>query len=99
VRALVLDDLPETVRARGTIWVDDLTTIGGREVYVYRWSTPDETIDVVYAPGSGYVRIPTTSARATLVERDGERKQITAHEGVLTVAAFARPRYIRHRAP
>jgi hypothetical protein len=99
VRALVVDDQPNAARARGTIWVDDLTAISGAEVYGFRWSTPQETIDVVYGPGGGYARIPTTSTRATVVDRDGNRAQITARNGVLNVAVSARPRYIHHQAP
>lgn len=99
VRALVVDDQPNSARARGTIWLDDLTAISGAEVYAFRWSTPGETLDVVYGRGGGYVRIPTISTRATAVDRDGNRTQITAKNGVLNVAVSARPRYIHHQAP
>jgi hypothetical protein len=99
VHALVVDDQPNTARVRGTIWVDDLTAIGGDEVYAFRWSTADETIDVAYAPNGAYADIATSSSRATIVDRDGNRTQITAKDGTLTVALSARPRYIRHRAP
>lgn len=99
VRALVVDDLPNAARVKGTIYVDDLTIIGGNEVYGFRWTTPNETIDVIYAPTAGYVRIPTTSPRAIIVDRDGRRTQMPAKNGEITVVAYPRPRYIHHRAP
>ena len=99
VHALVLDDLPNDARVNGTIWVDDLTAIAGPEVYAYRWSTPTETIDVVYAPQGARIQIPTASTSAVVVDRDGFQKAIPARDGVISLPAIARPRYIRHRPP
>ena len=99
VRALVVDDLPNAARVKGTMYVDDLTVIGGNEVYGFRWTTASETIDVIYAPIAGYVHIPTTSARAMIVDYDGKRTQVVAKNGEITVAAYSRPRYIHHNAP
>ena len=96
VRALVIDDQPNEYSGAGTIWIDDLTAINGAEVYDFRWQRGGETIDVVFAPNGASVRIPTASATATVVDRDGGRTEVAASGGALTLWADGRPRYIHH---
>jgi polysaccharide biosynthesis protein PslG len=96
VRALVVDDQPNEYGGSGTIWIDDLTASSGPEVYAYRWQRGVGAVDVVFAPAGANVRIPTASATARIVERDGAASEIRAEGGYLTIWADGRPRYLHH---
>lgn len=97
VRALVLDDQPNGWSGNGTIWLDDLTAMDGPETHLSRWQRGGgETIDVVWALGSADVRIPTASASARVVDRDGTSSTIAANGGALQLRVDDRPRYVHH---
>ncbi len=96
VHALVLDDQPNEARVQGAIMVDDLTAIGGSEVYDYRWQRGTETIDVVYAPQGAQMRLPTASTTATIVERDGTRTVLPTDNGAVALWVGPQPRYVHH---
>ncbi len=96
VRALVIDDQPNEYVGSGSIWLDDLTALDGAEAYDFRWLRGDAAIDVVFAPAGATVRIPTASATARIVNRDGVASNLAASGGYLTFWADGRPRYVHH---
>lgn len=96
VHALILDDLPNEARVEGAIMVDDLTAGGGVPSYTFRWQRGAETIDVVYAPQGAVMRLPTTSARATVVDRDGAQASLPSLNRAIELRADAGPRYVHH---
>ncbi|CAA9275220.1 MAG: D-alanyl-D-alanine carboxypeptidase, partial [uncultured Chloroflexia bacterium] len=96
VRALVVDDQPNEYVGSGTIWVDNLTALNGPEAYDFRWQRGDAAIDVVFAPAGANIRIPTASATARVVDRDGAVSELRASDGYLTLWADGRPRYVHH---
>jgi len=96
VRALVVDDYPNPQAGTGTIWVDELAAATGAEIYAQRFDAGNQVVDVVWSLGGGQARIPSASAEASVIGRDGAAQTIAASGGALTVAVGEAPIYVRH---
>ena len=93
---LVIDDNPNEAAGSGTIFIDDLIGFQGGEVYAQRFQQDGEVIDVVWSPSGSSVQIPTSSASATIVERDGASRTTSPNAGMLQLNVGPAPIYVHH---
>lgn len=100
VAGLVLDDAPDSFSGRGTIYIDDLTAIGGSEAYNLRVQRADKLIDVLWSPDNVRVKLAVDAPQAQVVERDGATQTLTVTNGLIDDFGLAdAPRYLVHAAP
>ncbi len=92
----MIDDQPNEYVGSGSIWLDDLTALDGAEAYDFRWLRGNAAIDVVFAPAGATVRIPTASATARIVNRDGVASEPRRQRWVSDLWADGRPHYVHH---
>ncbi len=80
--ALVLDDREDSYTGTGIVYFDDLTLIGGREVYDFQVEKNGELIDLVWSP-PGLIRatLTATTPRGELITHDGDQHPLTASGG------------------
>lgn len=95
--ALVLDDVNDRFTGSGTIYVDDLTAIHGREAYNLRFRRGNEALDILWSPPGIKVAMDTKASTGTLIGRDGAEAQAAARNGYITVDLSAAPIYLWHR--
>lgn len=96
VTALVLDDLTDASRGSGTIYLDNLMVISGREVYDMRLRKGDAALDILWSPPTTRVGFNTTATTGQLVERDGAVSTINANEGRFSLTIGPAPIYLWH---
>jgi hypothetical protein len=97
--AFVLDDDPDSVSGKGTLYLDDLTAIAGPASYAVRFTRGDELIDVVWAPRVTQVAVPTQSSQITRVRAWGETTVEPSHNGLFTFIVGPDPVYLHHLPP
>lgn len=95
--ALVLDDVTDASTGNGTIYLDALTAISGREVYDMRLQRGDEALDILWSPPSTRVGFRTAASSGRLVERDGQVSEISAIDGRFSLTVGPAPIYLWHR--
>jgi hypothetical protein len=96
IDAIVLDDLPDGFAGAGTIFLDDITAISGSEAYDLQLRQGDAALDVLWAPELVRAAINSTSASASLIDRDGGQRAIAVEAGRITLDLGPAPVYIRH---
>lgn len=96
VVALVLDDTPDSFVGSGTIFLDDLTVLQGREAYDIRMARNGAALDVLWSPPGTLVAIPTRSTSARQVDRDGDTHTITTGDNRYRIDIGPAPMYIWH---
>jgi hypothetical protein len=94
--ALVLDDVTDESRGRGTVYLDNLTVVSGREVYDMRLRRGDAALDILWSPPTTRVGFSTTATTGQLVERDGVVSDIGAIEGRFSLTIGPAPVYLWH---
>lgn len=98
VAALVIDDIADRYIGRGTIFVDNLTAIDGREAYNLRLQRGSESLDVLWSPPGVRVLLNTAASSGTLIARDGNQTRLTPDAaGRLSVNLGPAPVYLRHQ--
>jgi hypothetical protein len=97
VVAVILDDQPDSVIGNGTIYLDDLSAIDGREAYDLRLARGEESLDILWSPPGTPVAIGTQSATARVVSRDGASQNQLADGGRLRFTLGPAPIYVWHR--
>jgi hypothetical protein len=95
--ALVLDDSHDAFTGLGTIYLDTLTMVSGREVYNFRLMRDRDALDIIWSPANIRVRINTNAVQGYLVERDGEGRHIAADDNRFTLTINADPIFLWHR--
>jgi hypothetical protein len=75
--------------------LNDVTVVQGKDVYAYRFTRGYETIDVIWSPKPSTIKLPTNQAGATIYNRNGDRWEISAETGALTLYPDANPIYVR----
>ncbi|GAC1545395.1 MAG: flagellar filament outer layer protein FlaA [Herpetosiphon sp.] len=96
IKALVVAPHPDTATGTGKIFVDDLTAFQGPEVYVSRFESAGGVVDVAWSPAGATIEIPSSSSTATVVDRDGVSRTISAQNGKLSLNLGAAPIYLHH---
>lgn len=96
LEAIVLDDLPDSFRGRGTIYLDDLTAISGPEAYNLQLRRGDQAIDVLWAPAPIRASITSRAPRAAIALWNDTPSAITAADGRLTLDLGPAPQYVFH---
>ncbi|NTW02579.1 MAG: hypothetical protein HGA19_15085, partial [Oscillochloris sp.] len=94
--SLILDDDPNSTSGSGTIYLDDLTASVGPESYAVRFMKANEAVDVIWAPDSAQVTLPTSSDHVTRVRAWGETTEEPVSNGHYTFTAGPDPVYIHH---
>lgn len=94
--ALVLDDEPDSASGGGTIYLDDLTAVTGPAAYGARFARGSGVVDVLWAPETTQISLPTQSGQGTRVEVWGETKTEMASGGQFTLAVGANPIFLSH---
>lgn len=94
--AVVLDDTPDSFSGSGSIMLDDLTVLQGREAYDLRLQRGSAALDVLWSPPGTLVAIPTRSTSAQQIARDGEERTITTTDSRLRIDIGPAPMYIWH---
>jgi hypothetical protein len=92
----VLDDVTDESRGRGTVYLDNLTTVSGREVYDMRLRRGDAALDILWSPPTTRVGFSTTATSGQLVERDGVVSDIGANNGRFSLTIGPAPVYLWH---
>ncbi|MCG8353652.1 MAG: glycosyl hydrolase [Chloroflexales bacterium] len=95
--ALVVDDVNDRFKGRGTIYVDDLTAINGQEAYNLRLQRGEEALDILWSPPGVQVALDTRGASGMLMDRDGATSQLSAKDGFMTVDLGPEPIYLWHQ--
>ncbi|MBX0330113.1 glycosyl hydrolase [Oscillochloris sp. ZM17-4] len=97
LQAVVLDDMVDSFVGGGTIYLDDLSVIGGHEIYDLRLQRGGESLDVLWSPPGARVHLSTRSAAGRLITRDGVESTASAQGGQITVNLGPAPVYLIHR--
>ncbi|MBC8078042.1 MAG: hypothetical protein H7Y32_18330, partial [Chloroflexales bacterium] len=95
--ALILDDAPDSATGGGSVYVDDLTAIDGREAYDMRLRRGDAALDILWSPPSTPLAISTISPSARVVQRDGPAQTQESQGGRLRFDVGPAPLYVWHR--
>ncbi len=95
--ALVLDDVTDESIGRGTIYLDNLTTIHGREVYDLRLQRGEAALDILWSPPTTRVGFTTTATSGRLVQRDGAERTMSAQDGRFSLTIGPEPVYLWHQ--
>jgi hypothetical protein len=97
VSAIILDDAPDAAIGGGSIYIDDLSAIDGREAYDMRLRRGDAALDILWSPPSTPVAIGTLAPNARVVQRDGPAQTQEAQTGRLRFDVGPAPMYVWHR--
>ncbi len=102
--AFRLENTPDQPPARGTIYVDDLQVYDGPDVSAVRFMRQDgQAVDVLWSLTPATVRLPTASATAYVVDRDGTQgangagRAVASSNGMLTLNVSDSPIYVVHK--
>lgn len=95
--ALVLDDVTDASMGSGTIYLDDITAISGREVYDMRLSKGNEALDILWSPPGTRVGFNTAAERGRLIEMGGTVSDVTPNEGRFSLTIGPQPIYLWHQ--
>ncbi len=96
VEAIVLDDAPDAFSGRGTIYLDDLIAINGREAYDLQLRRGDLALDVLWAPEPVRARISTAATDASALDRDGTPMVAPVKQAKIAVSLGPAPVYVLH---
>lgn len=95
--AIVLDDITDDFTGSGTIYLDDLTVISGRETYDLRLRRGDQDLDILWSPPGVRLRLNTSAAQATLIDMRGTATPLAAQQGQLRINLGPAPVFLWHR--
>jgi hypothetical protein len=96
-QSLIVDNEPDGTTGEGTIYIDDLYVEDGPALYGYRFERAGRHIDVLWTAGGGAaISLPTTSASATVTNRDGQSRTVAAVAGGLPLALGEAPVFVEH---
>jgi hypothetical protein len=90
--AIVLDDEPDGASGRGAIFLDDLSAVGGPELYSARFARADATVELLWAPRSASVSID--AAGATILDRGGAPVNRPVADGRVALDLGPSPLYV-----
>jgi len=96
LKALVLDDAPDSFSGSGTVYLDDMTAVSGPESYGARFARGGSTIDVLWAPQVSTMPIGTKSNQATLVDSWGDSSSVSSSNGQFNITLGPNPVYLTH---
>jgi hypothetical protein len=96
--ALTLDDARDHFIGSGTIYLDTITAIHGREVYDMRFVRGTQALDILWSPPGIRVQLNTAAQEARLLDRDGRTRQPvpSAHGTLLLDIPPEAPLYLWH---
>ncbi len=94
--AVVLDDVHNTYMGTGTVYMENLTMILGREVYDYRFERGDMDLDILWSPPGTRVSFKSMTRSGLYVGRDGNRQQVHTEDGRFSLVATPHPVYLWH---
>jgi hypothetical protein len=93
-----LENTPDEPAGSGTIYVDDLQSWDGPNVNAVRFTRTDgSVIDVLWSASPSQVNLPTSSAEASVISRDGVGTKVAARGGSLSLKTSASPIYVIHK--
>jgi polysaccharide biosynthesis protein PslG len=95
--AIVVDDITDGFTGAGTIYLDNLTVIGGHETYDLRLQRGDESLDILWSPPGARLRLNTLAPQGTLVDMLGRSTTLPNEEGQLRINLGPAPVYVWHR--
>ncbi len=97
-QSLMVDNDPDGKVGRGTLYVDDLFFEEGPDIQAFRFSRDSQAVDVVWSTdGPATVTLPSSSASATVTDRDGNLSSVAVHDGMLRIDVSDAPKYVLHR--
>lgn len=96
LEAIILDDAPDAFIGKGTIYLDDLTTISGPEAYDLELRRGAAALDVLWAPTPLRARIASTADSATVIDRSGVSRTIAVDDRALHLDLGPSPIYALH---
>lgn len=94
--ALVLDDTHDVYTGTGTVYMDNLTMITGREVHDLRFDRDGKLLDILWSPPGTRVSFKSAAPSGILVERDGRKQSVVAEGGRFALVVRAEPVYMWH---
>ncbi len=94
--ALVFDDVTDAATGSGTVYLDNLTAISGREVYDFRLQRGNEALDILWSPPTTRVGFNTMATSGRLIQRDGSESPIPANNGRFSLMIGSDPLYLWH---
>ncbi|NJP05945.1 MAG: hypothetical protein HC837_10140 [Chloroflexaceae bacterium] len=95
--ALVVDDSHDRFIGSGTIYIDEIAVVTGREVYDLRLQRGTMSLDVIWSPPGIRVRLNTAGLRGRVVYRDGGSADVMAQDGQLALRVMPNePIYLWH---
>jgi hypothetical protein len=97
VDAVIVDDAYDGFIGTGTIYLDNLTAIYGREVYDLRFERGSRDLDIIWSPPGVRATLNTRANRGYMVLLDGDTQQIEADDGRFDLSITADPVFLWHR--
>lgn len=95
--AFVLDDYHNEYTGTGTVYLDNLTAISGREVYDMRFTQSGRDLDIIWSPTGARVTLKTSAAQGNLVTHDGRQSSLLVpRAGRFSLLANPAPVYLWH---
>jgi hypothetical protein len=88
---------PKEPPLRGTIYFDDFFMENGAYIQAFRFEKSGKIIDVIWTEGEGgAVRLPSTTAQATLYNRTGASSRLIANNGFVELTATEQMQFIEY---
>lgn len=97
LEAVVIDDAYDEFIGIRTIYLNNLTAIGGREVYDIRLANGSAALDIIWSPPGVRATLNTTSRQGHLIHLDDRTHDLRAEEGRFVLDIDAAPIFVWHR--
>ncbi len=92
----VIEHLEGSMFTQGTIFIDDVTTVSGPEIYAVRFKRGGSVVDVLRSTFPAEVNISSLSVGGTLIRRNGETSIVGNNNGKLSVGVGPSPVFLVH---
>ncbi len=96
--ALRMENNPDQPPGKGVIYVDDLLSFDGPDATVMRFHRSDGgTVDILWSVDATKLNLPTHSASAQVIDRDGGVSTVKAVNSALPLDVSSSPIYVVHQ--
>jgi hypothetical protein len=97
-QAIVLDDLYDGYQGTGTLYLDNLSVVSGREVYDLRFERGNDALDILWSPPGTRISLATRSTSGKLITLTGNGYTVEPDErGRFSLTISDEPVYLWHR--
>jgi hypothetical protein len=94
--ALVVDDAYDADIGTGTIYLDNLTAIRGREIYDIRLARGGTALDILWSPPGTRATLNTSAHRGQVVSLNGTTRRVLSFGGRFSLYTDAEPFFLWH---